>query len=405
MNNYFHEFSSLHHRFRLVLISLLVLMIISAIASGCVNNESHSTKELSTESAPTPEPTLKVITPTPEPTPKMITPTPKPTPKVISTSSKKDNLARVHALEVNVFLKNKISNLMKILQTRRSGKTVYISESLLAEHLVRFKEMYREFLRSEIDRLKSETKRLDQSGVNYEYTFSESGFPMQREEEVLSLAKVLRESVVQVASGGTGFVIGDDLIITNHHVVSDIGIEQQSSVTIRTFAGEKFNAQIVGSDTDWDIALLLSDRSLGSSTLSWGDSRELNQKDPVFMIGHPGQMGNWAVTGGLFVHSSTRPLDILAPLLKAIEGTPGTKTTVLSTLPSRPGSSGSPVFNLNGEVVAVTFGSHSLYRRYCYFIRWNYNHQSRTSSYSFSTRGGVQFLDCINACMENSGAY
>ena len=147
----------------------------------------------------------------------------------------------------------------------------------------------------------------------------------------------------------TGFVIGDDLIITNNHVIADA-----YDIVIRTFAGEDFNAELVGTDPVWDIALLRSDRPMGSPSLTWGDSRKLNVKDGVFTIGHPGKMGDWALTAGVFVRSTTKSLDLV--IGEVSEGDPGTTTTIETSVPALLGASGAPFFNTNGEVIAVLFG-------------------------------------------------
>ena len=46
------------------------------------------------------------------------------------------------------------------------------------------------------------------------------------------------------------------------------------------------------------------------------------------------------------------------PIVK--EGEPGTTTTVQTTVPGMIGSSGSPIFNVNGEVIALLWGANSM---------------------------------------------
>ena len=59
----------------------------------------------------------------------------------------------------------------------------------------------------------------------------------------------------QVASAGSGFILtADGYIATNCHVIADA-----SSVQITLNDGTTYDAQIIGSDADYDIAILKVD--------------------------------------------------------------------------------------------------------------------------------------------------
>ena len=360
MSNFFQKTFSVDCSLSRLLISLLAAGVLSAIAAGCGDTAPIPTNQIIKEETATPSPTLAPLP----------TLAPSPTSQPMSSSlSKEDESALDRALEENISLKNKLVALHQELQVLNnnliSPQSVTFEEEAYLKYLrelpmspgARARDMYRAFIRGEVDRLKSEAKRLEESGLSYDYAFPESGFPMARKEDVLALAVTLRESVVIIETktsgggmgNGTGFVIGDDLIITNNHVISDA-----HDIVIRTFAGEDFNAELVGTDPVWDIALLRSDRPMGSPSLTWGDSRKLNVKDGVFTIGHPGKMGDWALTAGVFVRSTTKSLDLV--IGEVNEGDPGTTTTVETSVPNLLGASGAPFFNMNGEVIAVLFG-------------------------------------------------
>lgn len=197
-------------------------------------------------------------------------------------------------------------------------------------------------------------------------------------------------------------MIGNDLVLTNEHVISGEGTGYRSGVIddiiVETFGGVAFlNASMIGYDKLWDVALLrIGDgddtpfSDIGVPALTFGDSKKLEMGDPLFAIGHPGQMGDWALTAGVSVQSQTTvftPLrknydtdiefeaalavlekllmtqkrgvgEVFTPTVK--EGDPGTKTTVQTTVPGMIGSSGSPIFNVNGEVIALLWGSTSM---------------------------------------------
>ncbi|GEM_PF-1868996 len=271
----------------------------------------------------------------------------------------------------------------KILMLEADFNAMFEQES---SGLSEIKDPHTEFLKNEITRLSSELERIDNLGLRYDYSFPESGFPIEESKErVLALAEDLRSSIVVVQSGGgmgSGFVIGNELIVTNEHVISGEGTGYRSGVVsgiiVKTFAGEEFNAVMIGYDKVWDVALLQTDAPLDVPALTWGDSKKLQNGDPLFAIGHPGQMGNWALTAGIFIQSETI---IFAPLREQYEtevefnealdsqqklmeqnasykeGYLGTKTTVQTTVPGMIGSSGSPILNVDGEVIALLWGA------------------------------------------------
>jgi S1-C subfamily serine protease len=206
------------------------------------------------------------------------------------------------------------------------------------------------FLHSEITRINFEVQTIDQADNSISDEFAVSGFPESQINITLELAQRLRRSVLIIdkpSGGGTGFVVGPNLVVTNEHVVGT-----ESSVTIRTINGEEFSGTVLGKDGFWDVALIRAPDLGNIPALSWGRGSELVTGDPVFSIGHPGRMGYWAVVGGL--HAFTETYD---PSLEGFDGNSREKTTLYSTLPGFSGASGSPIFNSAGEVVGILWGA------------------------------------------------
>lgn len=69
---------------------------------------------------------------------------------------------------------------------------------------------------------------------------------------------------VETAASGTGFFITQDgYILTNHHVISGA-----STVKVTLYNGETYDATVIGSDEDYDIAVIKIDVT-GATPWCW----------------------------------------------------------------------------------------------------------------------------------------
>ncbi|HUM12502.1 MAG TPA: trypsin-like peptidase domain-containing protein [Myxococcaceae bacterium] len=135
---------------------------------------------------------------------------------------------------------------------------------------------------------------------------------------------------------GSGFLLGPEgYVVSNHHVVKDA-----QWIQVRLADGRLFDAELVGSDPDTDLALLrvLDGTDLPSVVL--GDSDRLEVGDWVVAIGNPFGLDR-SVSHGL-ISAKERVLGV-GPLDDFIQ------TDALIN----PGNSGGPLFNMRGEVVGV----------------------------------------------------
>lgn len=150
---------------------------------------------------------------------------------------------------------------------------------------------------------------------------------------------------VESASSGSGFVITQDgYIVTNHHVISGA-----SSVTVTMYDGTEYPATVVGSDSDYDVAVLKIDAT-GLQPVTLGSSKDVNVGDTVLAIGNPLGELTFSMSQGI-VSCCDRAINV--------NGTPFNMIQVDASI--NPGNSGGPLMNLYGEVVGIVSAKYSSY--------------------------------------------
>jgi S1-C subfamily serine protease len=164
----------------------------------------------------------------------------------------------------------------------------------------------------------------------------------QRAENLPDLIEEIQPSVVSVVafdssgsrlSSGTGFVVGNDKVITNYHV-----IEGATRVEVRTSDRKAYRVlKTSPASKDADLAILQVEDGPFSVKALRVTRVVPRVGEKVIVLGSPlGLTGT--VTDGIV--SAFRSLPKLGKLIQI-------------TAPISPGSSGSPVVNLNGEVVGL----------------------------------------------------
>jgi len=138
-------------------------------------------------------------------------------------------------------------------------------------------------------------------------------------------------------SMGSGFIISaDGYVLTNNHVVDGAG-----QVTVRLSDRRELDAKVVGTDTQYDIALLKLNAS-DLPVVSLGDSKNVKAGQWVVAIGSP--FG--------FDHSVTA--GIVSAVGRNFGGADQQYVPFIQTdVPINRGNSGGPLFNLNGQVVGI----------------------------------------------------
>ena len=141
-----------------------------------------------------------------------------------------------------------------------------------------------------------------------------------------------------VTSGaGSGVIISSDgLIITNNHVV-----DGANTITVTTKDGTEYQAELIGADSDSDIAVIKIDATDLPFALV-GDSDTLKVGQEVVAVGNPlGELGG-TVTNGI-ISALSRDVNI-----------EGTEMTLIQTNAAvNPGNSGGGLFNMYGELIGI----------------------------------------------------
>jgi hypothetical protein len=160
-------------------------------------------------------------------------------------------------------------------------------------------------------------------------------------QELSGLFKAVSPSVVKITvydktrrpiKRGTGFFLASGVVVTNEHVISG-GVY----ITFDGSQGQRFYAQhIVGIDKRNDLAVLILPAEAETNSVDLA-KREPEIGEKVFVVGNPKGLG-WTLSEGIV--SSYRNFKDAGLRLQI-------------TADISPGSSGSPVFNMEGDVVGV----------------------------------------------------
>lgn len=179
--------------------------------------------------------------------------------------------------------------------------------------------------------------------------------------ELPQLAEKATPSVVQLTvkdgagksiSTGSGFFVSTDgRIVTNHHV-----IDEAASVTATLHDGKKIDVSgVLVESKASDLAVLKADGG-PFVPLELGRDGSLRIGDEVVVIGNPRGLSTTVSAG---IVSAIREEGLPVPGQEATDYPTGSWGIQISA-PISPGSSGSPILNKDGQVVAVAVGSYQL---------------------------------------------
>ncbi len=135
---------------------------------------------------------------------------------------------------------------------------------------------------------------------------------------------------------GSGFFIDNCLIMTNNHVLPELGGE----VVVTLVDKKQTRAKVIGRDQKMDIALLKLVEKTSCRPVRFGDSETVRIAETVVAVGNPFGLQN-TVTKGI-ISAKNRSIGL------------GPFDNFLQTDASiNPGNSGGPLFNSKGEVIGI----------------------------------------------------
>jgi Do/DeqQ family serine protease len=164
---------------------------------------------------------------------------------------------------------------------------------------------------------------LDPSFENFFNDFFDPGFERRYKRTSLGSGVII--------DGKRGF------ILTNKHVIL-----KSKTITVSLKDGREFTAQIVGADTDSDLAVLRISSPTALPDITMGDSSNLMIGETVIAIGNPFGFSNTVTTGVISAtNRSVRTDDMVY------------HDFIQTDASINPGNSGGPLLNINGELVGI----------------------------------------------------
>ncbi|MGL1863018.1 MAG: trypsin-like peptidase domain-containing protein [Pseudodesulfovibrio sp.] len=144
---------------------------------------------------------------------------------------------------------------------------------------------------------------------------------------------------------GSGVIIdgAKALVLTNAHVVSG-----GSEITVRLNDGREFKAELVGSDPDFDLAVLKLKKAAKLPQVAMGDSDDIYIGETVIAIGNP------------FGYSHTVTTGVVSALNRPMKTNGGAFGSFIQTDAAiNPGNSGGPLLNIHGKLIGINTAIHA----------------------------------------------
>ena len=146
----------------------------------------------------------------------------------------------------------------------------------------------------------------------------------------------------EATSLGSGFIVSaDGYVVTNNHVVSPDQRAQLQSVTVTLSNGQEYEAELMGTDPQSDLAVLKITRPEPFPFVNFGDSAQARVGDWVIAIGNPFGLGGTVTSG-------------IVSAVQRTTGQGGAYDSFIQTDAAiNRGNSGGPLFDMQGNVIGI----------------------------------------------------
>ncbi len=145
----------------------------------------------------------------------------------------------------------------------------------------------------------------------------------------------VREEPIDMGIGSGVIITEDGYIITNNHVV-----EKSDKVMVTLNDKRKFEAKLIGTDPDTDIALLKIDAT-GLQPIQYGNSDEVVLGEWVLAVGNPYNL------------TSTVTAGIISAKARGLGGKMSLESFLQTDAAVNPGNSGGALVNAQGELIGI----------------------------------------------------
>lgn len=144
-----------------------------------------------------------------------------------------------------------------------------------------------------------------------------------------------RQQTPQVGTGSGVIISPDGYIVTNNHVIAN---SSQLEVTLNN--NKTYEAEVIGTDADSDIALIKIDTDDALPYLAFGDSDHTKIGEWVLAVGNP------------FNLTSTVTAGIVSAKARSLSPT-RTQSFIQTDAAVNPGNSGGALVNTNGDLIGI----------------------------------------------------
>lgn len=146
----------------------------------------------------------------------------------------------------------------------------------------------------------------------------------------------------EAQSLGSGFIVSaDGYVVTNNHVIAPDQRAQLEEVTVTLPDGTEYEAEVVGTDPQSDLAVLKIQRGQPFPFVKFGDSKQARVGDWVIAIGNPFGLDGTVTSG------------IVSAVQRSTGGRGAFDRYIQTDASINRGNSGGPLFDMQGNVIGI----------------------------------------------------